>query len=158
MVRDSVDLDPAQLAGWSVDRLAAQIIVVRTTGFLFDHQVQYPVWEADGDHLRRLVELGVGGVIFLGGSGAELALKTAGLQELALSEGLPRLLLCADIEEGVGQRFGGGTWFAPLMALGEIARTDLGCGGVGGSNGAGDGGGSEGGGAELDFGSCGGCE
>ena len=121
-----MDLDPYQLAGWSVDRLAAQMIVVRTTGFLFDHQVQYPVWEADGENLRRLVELGVGGVIFLGGSGAELALKTAGLQELALSKGLPGLLLCADIEEGVGQRFGGGTWFAPLMALGEIARTDLG--------------------------------
>ena len=121
-----MSLDPCELAGWSVDRLAAQMMVVRTTGFLFDHQVQYPVWEADSENLRRLVELGVGGVIFLGGSGAELALKTAGLQELALSVGLPRLLLCADIEEGVGQRFGGGTWFAPPMALGEIARTDLG--------------------------------
>ena len=119
-------LDPYPLAGWSVDRLAAQMIVVRTTGLLFDHQVQYPVWEADSESLRRLVELGVGGVIFLGGSGAELALKTAGLQELALSVGSPQLLLCADIEEGVGQRFGGGTWFAPPMALGEIAKTDLG--------------------------------
>ncbi|MEO0397700.1 MAG: glycoside hydrolase family 3 N-terminal domain-containing protein, partial [Cyanobacteria bacterium P01_A01_bin.137] len=31
----------------------------------------------------------------------------------------------ADIEEGVGQRFSGATWFAPPMALGEIARHDL---------------------------------
>ncbi len=125
-MRGVMDLDPYELAGWSVDRLAAQMIVVRTTGFLFDHQVQYPVWEADSEKLRQLVELGVGGVIFLGGSGAELALKTAELQAVAMSLGLPKLLLCADIEEGVGQRFGGGTWFAPPMALGEIARTDLG--------------------------------
>ena len=76
-------LDPYKLADWPVDRLAAQMMVVRTTGFLFDHQVQYPVWESDSETLRRLVELGIGGVIFLGGSGAELALKTAGLQELA---------------------------------------------------------------------------
>ena len=118
-------LDPYKLADWSVDRLAAQMMVVRTTGFLFDHQVQYPVWESDSETLRRLVEFGVGGVIFLGGSAAELALKTAGLQELAANARLPKLLLCADIEEGVGQRFGGGTWFAPPMALNEIAKKDL---------------------------------
>ena len=121
-----MDLDPYGLVDWPVDRLAAQMMVVRTTGFLFDHQVQYPVWEADSEMLRQLVEIGVGGVIFLGGSGAELALKTAGLQALAMSVGLPKLLLCADIEEGVGQRFGGGTWFAPPMALNEIAKKDLG--------------------------------
>ena len=119
-------LDPYKLADWSVDRLAAQMMVVRTTGFLFDHQVQYPIWESDSEMLRRLVGMGVGGVIFLGGSSAELTLKTAGLQALAMSMGLPKLLLCADIEEGVGQRFGGGTWFAPPMALNEIAKKDLG--------------------------------
>lgn len=118
-------LDPYKLADWSVDRLAAQMMVVRTTGFLFDHQVQYPVWESDSETLRHLVKFGVGGIIFLGGSAAELALKTAGLQELAANARSPKLLLCADIEEGVGQRFDGGTWFAPPMALNEIAKKDL---------------------------------
>jgi beta-glucosidase len=113
-------LDTVDLASWSVDRLAAQMIVVRTTGFLFDHQVQYPQWEADTVKLRQLVELGIGGVIFLGGSAAELALKTAELQDLATRAGSPPLFLCADIEEGVGQRFSGATWFAPPMALNEI--------------------------------------
>ena len=125
MARGFMYLDPYKLADWSIDRLAAQMMVVRTTGFLFDHQVQYPVWESDSETLRHLVKLGVGGIIFLGGSAAELALKTAELQELAMSVGLPNLLLCADIEEGVGQRFGGGTWFAPPMALNEIAKKDL---------------------------------
>ncbi|HEY9646867.1 MAG TPA: glycoside hydrolase family 3 N-terminal domain-containing protein, partial [Chroococcidiopsis sp.] len=35
------------------------------------------------------------------------------------------LLLCADIEEGVGQRFAGATWFPPPLALGAIARHDM---------------------------------
>ena len=68
VVRGFMDLDPYELAGWSVDRLAAQMMVVRTTGFLFDHQVQYPIWESDSEMLRQLVGMGVGGVIFWAGA------------------------------------------------------------------------------------------
>jgi beta-glucosidase len=118
----TMGLDTVDLANWSIDRLAAQMIVVRTTGFLFDHQVQYPQWEANTAKLRQLVELGIGGVIFLGGSAAELALKTAELQDLATKAGSVPLFLCADIEEGLGQRFSGATWFAPPMALNEIFK------------------------------------
>ncbi|MGB5973498.1 MAG: glycoside hydrolase family 3 N-terminal domain-containing protein, partial [Nodosilinea sp.] len=65
-------------------------------------------------------ELGVGGVIFLGGSAAEVGLKTQALQTQAR---IP-LLLAADVEEGVGQRFSGATWFPPPMALSAVARRD----------------------------------
>ena len=65
----------------TISQLIAQLIVVRTTGYLFDQQLQYPQWEADSEKLRHLVEtVGVGGVIFLGASAAEMALKTAQLQ------------------------------------------------------------------------------
>jgi beta-glucosidase len=110
------------ISSLSIDQLIAQMIVVRTTGYLFDHQLQYPAWEANSVQLRHLVEtVGVGGVIFLGASAAEMALKTAQLQAWA---SIP-LLLCADVEEGVGQRFAGATVFPPPMALGAIAAKDL---------------------------------
>ena len=99
----------------------AQMIVVRTTGHLFDHEVEYPQWEATNAELEKYLSLGVGGVIFLGGSAAELGVRTQQLQNVAKYP----LLMCADIEEGVGQRFSGATWFAPPMALGEIAKRDL---------------------------------
>ena len=67
-----------------------------------------------------LQNLGVGGVILLGGSAPELALRSQQLQDWAK---IP-LLIAADIEEGVGQRFLGATWFPPPMALGAIARKD----------------------------------
>jgi beta-glucosidase len=35
------------------------------------------------------------------------------------------LLICADIEEGIGQRFPGATWFPPPMALSGVAQQDL---------------------------------
>ena len=111
--------DPDSL---SLSQLVAQMIVVRTTGHLFDHEIEYPVWEATQTQLEHYIgELGVGGVILLGGSGAEVALRTQALQAMAE---IP-LLMAADIEEGVGQRFSGATWFPPPMALGEIAYTDL---------------------------------
>lgn len=110
------------LSSLSIEQLIAQMIVVRTTGYLFDHQLQYPAWEANTAKLRHLVEtVGVGGVIFLGASAAEMALKTAQLQTWAK---IP-LLLCADVEEGVGQRFSGATIFPPPMALGAIAVQNL---------------------------------
>ena len=111
--------DPDSL---SLPQLVAQMIVVRTTGHLFDHEIEYPAWEAPYAQMEHYItELGVGGVILLGGSGAEVALRCQALQAMAE---IP-LLTAADIEEGVGQRFSGAIWFPPPMALGEIAQTDL---------------------------------
>ncbi len=105
----------------SLREQVAQMIVVRTTGHLFDHEVEYPQWEATYSALEKYLDLGVGGVILLGGSAAEVGVRTQHLQSLAKYP----LLIAADIEEGVGQRFSGATWFAPPMALGDIAQRDL---------------------------------
>ena len=95
-----------------------QLIVVRTTGYLFDHQIRYPAWEATQAQLKKwLQEFNIGGVILLGGSCGEIAYRTQQLQSWAKTP----LLICADIEEGVGQRFSGATWFPPPMILSEIA-------------------------------------
>lgn len=97
----------------------AQMVIVRASGYLFDHQIRYPIWEPPAKTLRYWLEsLGVGGVILLGGSAGELALRTHQLQEWAK---IP-LLVAADVEEGVGQRFAGATWFPPPMALAAIAQ------------------------------------
>jgi len=113
------------LPDWETLSLAeqvAQMLVVRASGFLFDHQIQYPQWEPPAATLRHWIQdLGVGGVILLGGSAAELKVRSHQLQGWA---SVP-LLLCADIEEGVGQRFSGATWFPPPLALGAIAQHDL---------------------------------
>ena len=106
----------------SLAQLAAQMVVVRTTGHLFDHEIRYPLWEADQSTLRHYIQdLGVGGVLLLGGSAAEVGLKT---QQLQSQSAIP-LLIAADIEEGVGQRFSGATWFPPPMALDAIADRDI---------------------------------
>lgn len=105
----------------SLAEQVAQMVVVRTTGHLFDHELAYPQWEATNAELQKYLALGVGGVILLGGSAAEVGVRTQQLQAWAKYP----LLIAADIEEGVGQRFSGATWFAPPMALGEIARQDL---------------------------------
>ena len=103
----------------SLRQQVAQMIVVRSSGYLFDHQIQYPVWEPIAAVLRHWIEtLGVGGVILLGGSAGELALRIQQLQEWAT---IP-LLVAADVEEGVGQRFAGATWFPPPMALAAVAQ------------------------------------
>ena len=95
----------------------AQMIVVRASGYLFDHQIRYPNWEASNEQLHRwLSELNIGGVILLGGSSIELQKRSLTLQSWAK---IP-LLIAADIEEGIGQRFSGGTWFPPPMALSKI--------------------------------------
>jgi beta-glucosidase len=110
------DLDSLSLA-----QQVAQMVVVRASGYLFDRQIRYPVWEPPADTLRHwLQDLGVGGVILLGGSAAEIALRTQQLQDWAA---LP-LVIAADVEEGVGQRFSGAVWFPPPMALTAIAETD----------------------------------
>ena len=103
----------------SLAEQVAQMVVVRASGYLFDHQIQYPAWEPTAATLQRWIEtLGVGGVILLGGSAGELALRTQQLQHWAT---IP-LLMAADVEEGVGQRFAGAIWFPPPMALAAIAQ------------------------------------
>ena len=97
------------------------MIIVRTSGHLFDHQIRYPAWEASNSQLQHwLKELNIGGVILLGGSSVELQARSQQLQNLA---NIP-LFVAADIEEGIGQRFPGGTWFPPPMALGAIYQQD----------------------------------
>lgn len=114
----------ANLPDWEslpLSQQVAQMVVVRTSGYLFDHQIQYPLWEASNATLERWIrELGVGGVILLGGSAIEVGQRSQQLQDWAQ---IP-LLIAADIEEGVGQRFSGATWFPPPMALGAIADRD----------------------------------
>lgn len=105
----------------SLKEQIAQMIVVRASGYLFDHQIRYPAWEASNGQLRQwLEELNLGGVILLGGSSIELQKRSQQLQSWA---NIP-LLIAADIEEGIGQRFPGGTWFPPPMALSAIYQTD----------------------------------
>ncbi|MEG3928724.1 MULTISPECIES: glycoside hydrolase family 3 N-terminal domain-containing protein [unclassified Microcoleus] len=107
----------------SLPELVAQMFVVRASGCLFDHQIRYREWEPTASKLRYYLEnLGVGGVILVGGSAAELAVRSHQLQSWAKFP----LLLAADIEEGVGQRFAGATWFGPPMAIAEVARHDSG--------------------------------
>lgn len=112
------DLDRLTLA-----QQVAQMVVVRASSHLFDHQIQYPEFgERDRATLKHWIgDLGVGGVIFWGGNAGELSLRIQQLQAWAQYP----LLIAADIEEGVGQRFAGGTWFPPPMALKSIAATDL---------------------------------
>lgn len=111
-----------QLPSWTNLPLAeqiAQMLVVRTSGYLFNHQRPYPIWEASNQQLLSwLSKLNLGGVILLGGSAAEVAKKTEILQNWAKTP----LLIAADIEEGVGQRFSGASWFPPPLALGKIAE------------------------------------
>lgn len=105
----------------SLAQQVAQMIVVRTTGHLFDHQREYPAWEADAASLRSYIEdLGIGGVILLGGSAAEVGVRSQSLQ----SQSAIPLFIAADIEEGVGQRFAGATQFPPPMALEAIFQKD----------------------------------
>lgn len=111
--------DPESL---SLEAQIAQLVVVRAAGWLFDHQRRYPQWELNQAALRHCVEgLGIGGVILLGGSAVEVGVRSQQLQSWAT---IP-LLLAADIEEGVGQRFTGATHLPPPMALAAIAERDL---------------------------------
>lgn len=98
-----------------------QMIVVRASGHLLDHQREYPHWESPEATLRDWIEnLNVGGVILLGASAVEVSQRTRQLQRWSKH----RLLIAADIEEGLGQRFSGGTHFPPPMSLAAIAAKD----------------------------------
>ncbi|NJK50636.1 beta-glucosidase [Candidatus Gracilibacteria bacterium] len=106
----------------SLKEQIGQMVVVRASGFLFDPQIRYPAWEPPAAKLRYWLQtLNLGGVILLGGSAAEIALRSQQLQSWST---IP-LFIGADIEEGVGQRFSGATWFGPPMAIGAIASQDL---------------------------------
>jgi beta-glucosidase len=107
---------------FSLKEQIGQMVVVRASGYLFDRQIRYPAWEPPAEKLRHWLQtLNLGGVILLGGSAAEISLRSQQLQGWSTTP----LLIGADIEEGVGQRFAGATWFPPPMALGAIARQDL---------------------------------
>lgn len=107
---------------FSLKELIGQMVVVRASGYLFDHQIRYPAWEPPAAKLRHWLQaLNLGGVILLGGSAAEISLRSQQLQSWSTTP----LFIAADIEEGVGQRFAGATWFPPPMALGAIAEQNL---------------------------------
>ena len=101
-------------------RRVASLLVVRASGHAGDRQRRYPRWELANAELKRLLESGVGGVILLGGSSVELQQRCLQLQNWADGP----LLLCADVEEGVGQRFEGATWLVPPMALARLHAKD----------------------------------
>ena len=92
----------------------AQLLVVRASGHLYDSQRKYPAWELSNQELKDLLDNGLGGVILHGGSVSELQQRCKLLKSWAKSS----ILLCADVEEGVGQRFHGGSWLPPPMAIG----------------------------------------
>jgi len=104
----------------SLRRRVAELLVVRASGHLSDQQRRYPQWELPNNELQRLLREGVGGVILLGGSAVELQQRTQQLQ--GWSE--QRLLFCADVEEGVGQRFEGASWLVPPLALGRLHQRE----------------------------------
>ncbi len=97
-----------------------QIFIVRASGHTHDMQRLYPQWELSNNDLKRLLINGVGGVILLGGSTTEVEQRCKLFKTWASAP----LLLCADLEEGVGQRFAGGTRLVPPMALGKIFSQD----------------------------------
>ncbi|MGB1417386.1 MAG: glycoside hydrolase family 3 N-terminal domain-containing protein [Synechococcus sp.] len=97
-------------------RQVAELLVVRASGHPHDNQRRYPRWELSNNELQTLLADGVGGVILLGGSSSELRERTQTLQRWSGQA----LLLCADVEEGVGQRFDGASWLVPPLALARL--------------------------------------
>ncbi len=101
-----------------IRRQVAQLIIVRASGSELDSQRKFPKWELSNFDLKRLIDEGIGGVIFLGGSINELSERCKKLRILAGRD----LLLCADVEEGIGQRFEGGTHLVPPMSIAIIYK------------------------------------
>jgi len=105
----------------SLKQKIGQMVIVRASGFSLDHQRQYPQWELDNQQLEHLITAyNIGGIILVGGSAGEIKQRTHYWQSLA---SIP-LFICADVEEGVGQRFAGAVRFPPPMALAEIWHKD----------------------------------
>jgi beta-glucosidase-like glycosyl hydrolase len=65
---------------------------------------------------------GAAGFIVFGG---ELNSVREGVQKLQKESATP-LLICSDLEQGLGQQIKGGTLFPPAMAMGEASSTDIG--------------------------------
>ncbi|KGG16824.1 MULTISPECIES: glycoside hydrolase family 3 N-terminal domain-containing protein [unclassified Prochlorococcus] len=92
----------------------AEIFVVRASGYLLDSQRQYPAWELSNSKLKTLLENGLGGVILYGGTVNEIKERSRNIQNWSKHP----ILISADVEEGVGQRFEGGSFLPPPMTLG----------------------------------------
>ena len=56
-------------------RQVAELFIVRASGFNLDSQRLYPNLEVSNSKLKRLLEEGVGGVIFFGGTTKELEIQ-----------------------------------------------------------------------------------
>lgn len=105
----------------SLEEQVAQMFVIRASSHLFDQQIRFPIWEPPASELKHLLQdVGVGGVLLPVGNAGELTVRSQQLQAWAKYP----LLIASDIEEGVGQRFEGATWFPPPMALGALAAKD----------------------------------
>ncbi len=92
----------------------AELFVVRASGHALDSLRQYPAWELSNQELKNLLREGVGGVILYGGNVNEIQERTSEL--IGFSD--KPIFFCADVEEGVGQRFAGGSFLPPPLALG----------------------------------------
>ncbi len=92
----------------------AELFVVRASGHALDSLRQFPAWELSNQELKNLLREGVGGVILYGGNVNEIQERTSEL--LGFSD--KPIFFCADVEEGVGQRFAGGSFLPPPLALG----------------------------------------
>ncbi len=103
-----------------IRRQVAQLFVVRASGYAYDSQRKYPDWELPNDVLKTLLKEGVGGVILYGGSVHEIKNRCNILRNCSKNP----IFLSADVEEGVGQRFEGGSWLPPPMALGRLYIKD----------------------------------
>ncbi|WP_320666559.1 glycoside hydrolase family 3 N-terminal domain-containing protein [Prochlorococcus sp. MIT 1307] len=108
-----IDLNQSDLS-----QLVPELLVIRASGHLFDSQRQYPEWELKNSDLKRLLSRGVGGVILVGGSVSELKQRSKILRSWAAKP----LFLCADVEEGLGQRFIGGSLLVPPLGIAQIHR------------------------------------
>ena len=98
----------------------AKLIIVRASGYQLDSLRQYPKWESTNKELKAYLEQGIGGVILHGGNAKEIQDRCNQLNTWSRNS----LLLCADVEEGVGQLFKGFTRFAPPMTFGLIYKKD----------------------------------
>ena len=103
-----------------IRRKVSQLFVIRASGHMFNSQRDYPLWELSNRQIKYFLEEGVGGVIFFGGTITELHFRCKTLRQWARNP----LLLCADVEEGVGQRFQGASHFLPPMAIAQIYLND----------------------------------
>jgi beta-glucosidase-like glycosyl hydrolase len=104
-----------------LEALVGQLFVVRTGGFLLDHQNQYPDRELNTPQLIQALELGVGGILIFGGAVGDTALKIQWLQQRSQ---VP-LLVCSDVEGGLGEQVQGGSELSAAMGLGATGSPAL---------------------------------